>query len=368
MKIYPTLVRPLLFLLAPEWVHDRTIQAGRFLGSIGPARRLLSAVYGFSDPRLETEVCGIRFPNPIGLAAGFDKSGRTIEALASVGFGHLEIGSVSADPSDGNPKPRLWRLPRDRAIVVHYGLPNDGADAVAGQLASTRLSVPLGINIVKTNRSIMAPPESDDEIIADYVRSVATLKDRADYLSLNLSCPNTEMGRDFFADARNTVQLMTALSELDIRCPVFLKVSPLGGVPAIEALLEAVEGVAFVSGFMFNLAPGKPNSLTTPRHVIDAMPGATAGKPIEQQMNGCIRELYRRMDRKRYHIIGIGGVFSAEDAYRKIRLGSSLVQLMTAMIYEGPGVIKRINQGLCRLLDRDGFANIAEAVGSANHS
>jgi len=368
MRLYPRLLRPLLFRFDAELAHDRAIEAGQLLGSVRTIRAVLSVLYGFHDARLETEVCGIRFPNPVGLAAGFDKSGRAIGALAAMGFGHLEIGSISAAPSQGNPKPRLFRLPRDRAIVVHYGLPNDGADAIAPRLAPERLPIPLGINIVKTNRGITAPPESDDEIITDYQRSVRTLKDLADYICLNLSCPNTETGRDFFSDHRKTMRLLKALSELDIRCPVFLKVSPLGGVRAIEELLAAVEAVGFVSGFVFNLPPGKPDTLLTPRHIVEPMPGAVSGKPVERRINECIREMYRRMDRGRYRIIGVGGVFSAEDAYRKIRLGASLVQLLTAMIYEGPGVVREINRGLCRLLQRDGFGSVADAVGTANDS
>ncbi len=368
MRVYPVLVRPLLFRFDPEWAHDRAIQAGRILGAMPTIRGVLSTLYGFCDPRLEMEVCGIRFPNPIGLAAGFDKSGRAIAALAAVSFGHVEIGSVSADPSKGNAKPRLFRLPRDRAIVVHYGLQNDGAEAIAARLAHQRPRIPVGINIVKTNRGITVPPESSDEIIGDYVHSVRTLKDLGEYLCLNLSCPNTEMGRDFFSDHRNTLRLMMALSELDIPCPVFLKVSPLGGVRAIEELLAAVEGTDFVSGFVFNLPPGKPETLVTPRHIVDTMPGAVAGKPVERLINNCIREMYRRMDRSRYRIIGVGGVFSAEDAYRKIRLGASLVQLLTAMVYEGPGIVEQINRGLCKLLERDGFENVAQAVGTGNAS
>jgi dihydroorotate dehydrogenase len=364
MQIYSTSLRPLLFRFDAEWMHDRAIQAGQLLGSISVTRGLMSALCSFHDPRLETEVCGIRFRNPVGLAAGFDKSGRAIRALAALGFGHLEIGSVSADPSRGNPKPRLFRLPRDRAIVVHYGLPNDGAEAVAERLSGKKLPIPLGINIVKTNRGLNAPPEPDEDILADYVRSVRILSGLGDYLCLNLSCPNTEMGRDFFSDQRNTARLMRALSELQIPCPVFLKVSPLGGIRAIEELLAAVEGFGFVSGFVFNLPPGKPENLVTPPHVVAAMPGAVAGKPVERLINACIREMYRRMDRSRYRIIGAGGIFSAEDAYRKILLGASLVQLLTALIYEGPGIVQRINRGLCRLLERDGFVSVTEAVGA----
>lgn len=363
MGMYRSIIRPVLFHCDAEWVHNRSMQMGRVVGALRPMRTLLSTLYRFRDPRLESDVCGIRFPNPVGLAAGYDKSGRAIDMMAALGFGFVEIGSVSADPSAGNPRPRLWRLPRDRAICVHYGLPNDGADVIAARLADKRFAVPLGINIVKTNRGLGAPPDPDDEIINDYVRSVRLLKDRGDYLCLNLSCPNTEMGRDFFSERANIRRLMDALGEIDVCCPVFLKVSPLGGVAALEDLLEAADGAPFVSGFVFNLPPGLPPDLSTPAKVTAAMRGAVSGKPVEQRINECIRELYRRMDRNRYRIIGAGGVFSAEDAYRKIRLGASLVQLMTGLIYEGPGLIRRISEGLCRLLERDGFTRISQAVG-----
>jgi len=354
MTLYKTLMRPLLFRLDAEWCHDRAMDACALAGSLPPVRAALAAACRFADPMLETEVCGLKLSNPIGLAAGFDKNGRALRGLAAMGFGHLELGSVSADPSDGNPKPRLWRLADEGAIVVHYGLPNEGAQAVAERLAPVTLPVPLGINIVKTNRGVDAPPDSDDEIIDDYVRSVRALKDSGDYLTLNLSCPNTEMGRSFFAERGNTARLLSAIGELDVRCPVFLKVSPLAGVEAIEALLEEAEAAGPVSGFIFNLPPGCRND----------MPGAVAGKPIERQINDAIRELYTRMDTGRYRIIGAGGVFSPEDAYEKIRLGASLVQLVTALVFEGPTVVKRINRGLCRLLQRDGFSCVAEAVGT----
>src|SRR5581483_7090704 len=169
---------------------------------------------------------GLKFASPLGLAAGFDKSGQALPLLASLGFGHVEIGSISAEPSAGNPKPRLFRLPMDRGIVVNYGLPNDGADAIAERLASTRkLPVPLGINVVNTNRGPAAPPDSEDQIIGDYLRTVRRLRDHADYFSLNLSCPNTRDGRGFFAEPSRLRRLLDGLRELNLRQPIFLKVS-----------------------------------------------------------------------------------------------------------------------------------------------
>ena len=363
MNVYKSLIRPLLFRLDAERAHDLAIEAAERLGDMKFVQSAVTAFSSVSDERLISEVAGLRFENPLGLAAGYDKSGRAVDGLASFGFGHIEVGSVSMDPSKGNPKPRLFRLPEDEAVIVHYGLQNDGANLVRDRLNRRNTSVPVGVNIVKTNRGIDAPPESADDIIDEYVSAVKTVHDCADYLTLNLSCPNTEDGRDFFSEADHTRLLMSALSESGIERPMFLKVSPLGGVSAIEALLAAVDPFGFVSGFVFNLAPGVNADLRTPRGQWETLPGALAGKPVKEEMDLKIRELYWRMDSKRYRIVGAGGVTTADDAYRKIKLGASLVQLLTALVYEGPWVVRRINEGLCELMDRDGVRGIADVVG-----
>jgi dihydroorotate dehydrogenase len=366
MDVYKTFIRPMLFCCDPEWAHQTAIQTARVLGKSGPLTRTLGNTYHTQDPRLKTEMCGLSFQNPVGLAAGYDKSGEAIPFLESLGFGHIEIGSVSAHPSNGNPRPRLFRLPQDQALVVHYGLQNQGAEAIARRLDGVDHRHPLGINIVKTNRGPGAPPDSENDILTDYLKTVRIMKDRGDYLTLNLSCPNTEMGRDFFADKKHITHFLQTLSHEHISCPVFLKISPVGGIPYMETLLEAVDEFDFISGFVFNLAPGKSVSLQTSPSTWQTMPGAVAGKPVREHMNNCIREMYRRMDQNRYHIIGIGGIFTAEDAYEKIQLGASLVQLLTALVYEGPGIVHKINVGLGKLLERDGLYGITEAVGTKN--
>ena len=369
MSLYTRLVRPLIFCLDAERAHHLAIGAGSCADLVLPLVRAACAV---REPRLEIEIAGIRFSNPIGLAAGFDKSGTAVAALSALGFGSVEIGSVSLDPSQGNPKPRLFRLPRDRAIVVHYGLPNDGAAAVAARLAARKRDCPfagrkwdspLGINIVKTNRGQGAAPESPDEIIGEYVAAARMLAPCADYLMFNLSCPNTEDGRDFFADRGNLEACLAALGEVDFARPVFLKVSPRGGIEAIERLLAAADPHPFVKGFMFNLPPGKPDNLTTPEAVWRGMPGAVSGTPCAALANTCIRETFRRMDKTRHIIVGAGGVFTGAQAYEKIRLGASLVQALTALVYEGPGVVRRIVRELAELLERDGVEHVADVVG-----
>ena len=360
MPLYSALIRPLAFRLDPETAHHLAIAAGAQLGWASGAMRAITAP---RDARLSLDVAGLHFPSPIGLAAGFDKSGTAIPALAGLGFGSVEIGSISIDPSSGNPKPRLWRLPDDRGIIVHYGLPNDGVAVIANRLSKARLPVPLGVNLVVTNRGAGAPPLKAEEIIDEYAAAAKLMAPHADYLMLNLSCPNTVDGRDFFADRSHLDACLDALDALHLKLPVFLKVSPLGGTEAIERLLAAADTKAFVSGFMFNLPPVKPEGMRTPQHIWRALPGAVSGSPASALADFCIRETFRRMDRKRHVLIGAGGVSSAEDAYAKIRNGASLVQLLTALIYEGPGVVRRITTGLTELLARDGLRHVSDAVG-----
>ncbi len=365
MDLYKTIIRPVLFRTDPERIHNFSISTGEKLGHFQPVISSLHSMFCVKDERLKTTVCDMDFSNPTGLAAGYDKSGNAIPFLESFGFGHVEIGSVSAQSSSGNPKPRLFRLPKDNALLVHYGLQNEGADVIAERLKRIKHRNPLGINIVKTNNGINASVDSEADILQDYIKSTLLLRDKADYLTYNMSCPNTEMGRDFFADKRHILDFLLALRELNIKCPVFLKISPVGGVATIEKYLEAVDGFDFISGFIFNLPPGKMVPLKTSKEIWQNLPGAVSGKPVESMLNICIAEMYQRMDRSRYHIIGVGGIFSAGDAYLKIRLGCSLVQLLTGFVYGGPALVKRINRGLVELVEKDGFGNIAEAVGTA---
>lgn len=368
MSLYSHILRPLLFRLDPEVAHSLTVEACRLAGRIPPLRYAFRSCLEVSDASLQTEIGGLSIKNPIGLAAGWDKSGHAARMLGHLGFGFVEIGSISADLSHGNPKPRLFRLPQDRAIIVYYGLQNEGAHAVARRLREAgKCAVPLGVNIVKTNRGTDAPDNSDEDTLHDYVRSVREIAPHADYITLNLSCPNAKGGKDFFADTANIGRLLKLLDAEELNLPVFLKVIPNADPAFLEPLVEQADPYSFVRGFIFNLAPGKPSwlQLKTPRSEWENLPGAVSGAPVAESLNACIRELYPRLPRGRFQIIGVGGVFSAEDAYEKIRLGASAVQIYTAMIYEGPGVIRRINQRLQQLLIRDGFKNVREAVGSA---
>ena len=363
LDLYGRLVRPALFRTDPEWVHDRSVRAAEAVSRSGWLCRRADRYLEVDDPRLATAVGGVRMRSPLGLAAGYDKNARATRLLSSLGFGHVEIGSVSAHPSAGNPGPRLWRIPADDGIVVYYGVPNDGAERVQARLAACPHPVPVGVNIVNTNHGPDAPEESVDTIIEDYRRSVDVLQHDADYLSINLSCPNTRDGQGFFHRAGRLDRLLAVLADLGVTKPLFLKVAPFAEAGELEAFLAAADRAPFVSGFSINLPPGKPTGLRTPATELAGKPGAVSGPACRDRADRSIAALYRAMDQDRYVIIGSGGITSGADAYRKIRLGSTLVQLYTSLVYQGPGVVRRITGELAALATRDGLAALSDVVG-----
>ena len=363
--VYESVVRPLLFRLDPERAHDLAMRASELGGRSGLTRRIAHRTFAVSDPRLRTSAAGLDLANPLGLAAGFDKNGRAAPMLGSLGFGHVEIGSVSAHPSDGNPRPRLFRIPDDRGIVVAYGVPNEGADAVAARLAGSRVRARVGVNLVKTNDP--ARPAVEPDVYEDYAASLARLQDRADYVALNLSCPNSAADRDFFDDLPRIDRLLAALGEAGVRRPLFLKLKPTQDAGVLREIVAIADGHPFVSGFGINLPAGKPDTLeirSTPRDRLAAMPGAVGGPPVEALVNDILATLYG-IAGDRYALVAAGGVASADGAYRKLQLGASLVQLYTGLVYRGPRVITEILRGLVERLERDGHATVAGAVGSA---
>jgi dihydroorotate dehydrogenase len=365
MALYEAAVRPLLFRLDPERAHDLAVRASELSGRSALTRRATRRALRVPDPRLRTSFAGMELENPLGLAAGFDKNGRAIGLMAALGFGHVEIGSVSAWPSDGNPRPRLFRIPQEGGIVVSYGVPNDGADVVRERLAGPRPPVALGINLVKTNDP--ARPAVAPGVYEDYARSFALLQDRASYVALNLSCPNSAADRDFFDELPRIDALLTRLAGCDPRVPVILKLKPTRDAGVLREIVAIADGHPFVAGFSINLPAGKPADLelSAPRDTLERMPGAVGGKPVEAYVNAILGTLAGIAGPEtRYDLMAAGGVTSAADAYRKLRLGASVVQLYTGLIYRGPGVVREILAGLAALLERDGFEHAGAAVGA----
>ena len=361
MSVYETAVRPLLFRLDAERAHNLALRASELSGRSSLARRAAGRAFTYRDPRLETSLAGIPLANPLGLAAGFDKNARAVGMLGSLGFGHLEVGSVSADASDGNPKPRLFRIEQDEGIVVAYGVPNDGASVVRERLTGPR-RVPIGVNLVKTNDP--ARPAAGPEVYEDYAASFVALQDRADYIAINLSCPNSAADRDFFDELGRIDGLLVRLAACDPRVPLILKLKPTRDAGVLREIVAIADNHPFVSGFAINLPSGKPPdlNLTVSRDSLARMPGAVGGPPVEELVNAILGTL-KPIVGDRYALIAAGGVTSAEAAYRKLRLGATTVQLYTALVYHGPGLVKEILAGLAALLERDGFEHVADAVG-----
>ena len=365
IAIYEWLIRPGLFRLDPEVVHEWAVDAAEWTGRSRVLCGILRRCFAFENAGLPQNVAGLTFAHPLGLAAGFDKNGRAIALMGALGFGHVEIGSVSGYPSAGNPRPRLFRIPQDLGIVVFYCVPNEGSEAVAARLGGHRFDVPLGINLVKTN----APDRraEEPEVLEDFYRSFARLQDCGDYFTLNLSCPNSKADRDFFDDLEKVDRLLAFLASLPPRRPVFLKLKPTTDLGRLRTLVAIADRYPFVAGFGINLPTGKPAALRlrTPPEILASMPGAVGGRPAEGLINQTLGCLYRTISPgSRYALIAAGGIFTAEDAYRKIRLGATLIQLYTGLVYRGPGIVHDILQGLVRLCERDGFSHISEAIGA----
>jgi dihydroorotate dehydrogenase (fumarate)/dihydroorotate dehydrogenase len=364
MTLYTSSARPLLFRFDAERVHEATLE---LCGRIGRSRLITGAarrLYAHDHPRLRTTVAGIDFPNPVGLAAGFDKNGVAAAFLPALGFGAIEIGSVSAEPSPGNPeRPRLYRVPADEGLMVYYGVPNQGAPAVAARLDGVSLPVPLGVSLVETNRGAQAPT---DAVIEELAQAAQPFLARADYLVLNLNCPNSGGGFSHFDDAVALRALLDRFKALGAVPPLFLKITPKPD-PATARVLEAVAPFAFMKGFILNTPAPRPyTGLNTPNAELAVMRGSLTGMRVRQPSQAALRRWSAMIDRSRHVLIGVGGISSAEDAYAMIRFGASLVQVCTALVYRGPGLVKEIKRGLARLLERDGFESVAEAVGTAS--
>ncbi len=353
---YSGLLKPFFFARDPEDVHDRMVRLGAFLGRFRLFRLLTAATFGYSHPMLEQEVLGMHFKNPIGLAAGFDKNAELTDILPSVGFGFEEVGSITGNPSKGNPRPRLWRLPKSKGLVVYYGLKNDGAEVISHKLARKRFGNRVGINVAMTNC------EENLDIrtaVLDYAKAFRAFTDIGDYFTINISCPNAKGGQPFVAPHRLDY-LLDILDEIPTKKPVFIKLSPDISFEVVDELLDVAKKHRVHGIICTNLTKKRNNPKIIETDLPDV--GGISGKPVQDLSDKLLAYIYRR-ERERFVLIGLGGVFSAEDAYTKIRLGASLVQLVTGMIFEGPQVISEINRGLVRLLTRDGFVSVQEARG-----
>ncbi|MEK7651751.1 MAG: quinone-dependent dihydroorotate dehydrogenase [Patescibacteria group bacterium] len=359
--IYRTILKRLFFQFDPEYVHDRMVNVGVFMGSFVLGRSVTKVMFGYSHPALEQIVAGLCFKNPIGLAAGFDKNGQLTQVLSSVGFGFEEIGSVTGEPCIGNSGQRLWRLENSQSLLVYYGLKNDGCEIISERLSKLRFEFPIGISVAKTNDQ-----NTVDEVsgIADYLKAYMTFRNKniGDYFTINISCPNA-FGGEPFTDPEKLDRLLSEIIHKDPHPekPIFLKMPAELPLDVVDRIIE-VSRKYNVTGFICtNLAKNRSNPKIKDQSVPDV--GGMSGKVVQDLSDNLISYIYKKCGRE-FVLVGCGGIFTAEDAYRKIKKGATLLQMITGMIFEGPQIIGEINEGLVELLKKDGYNNISEAVGS----
>ena len=348
MDLFSALMR-LFRLLPPETAHRlalAALQAGLVPGDAAP-----------DDPRLRVEACGLRFSNPIGLAAGFDKNAEAWRQAARLGFGFVEVGSVTPKPQPGNPKPRLFRLTADRAIINRMGFNNDGVEAMAKRLAGRRKGdAILGINLGKN--------KTTEDAAADYEIGAARLGPLADYVVINVSSPNTPglralQGRVPLEDLVGRTHRALAAACAGSPPPLLLKIAPDLADQDLEDIAAVALQGALAGLIVTNTTIARPASLD-PRFAGEA--GGLSGQPLFAPSTEILRRVYR-LTGGRLPLIGVGGVASGADAYAKIRAGATLVQLYSALVFDGPGLVRRIKRELVACLERDGIPSVAAAVG-----
>ncbi len=336
MELYP-LIRRLFFLLPPERAHALTLRALALTGRIPPAAALLRRLAG-APPR-PVEAFGLVFPNPVGLAAGYDKDGAALRGLAALGFGHLEIGTVTPRPQPGNPKPRLFRLPAEQALVNRMGFPSRGASALARRLRAARLprGVVIGVNIGKNKET------PNEQAVQEYLSLLDTFAPLADYLAVNISSPNTAGLRDL----QRRAALETLLGALHARrqarfpggaIPILVKLSPDLTPAQLDAALEAALRSGMDGVILTNTTVSRPG---VQAHPLAAERGGLSGAPLRSLSEDALRSALRLLD-GRLPVVSVGGILTPEDARRRLDMGAALVQVYTGLVYRGPFLARDI--------------------------
>ena len=359
--IHKKILRPLLFKQDSEKAHNAVVKqlawVSRDAGLLGLVEKC------FGAPELPMEVLGLKFPNPVGLAAGMDKHAAAVPGWAALGFGFTELGGVTWHAQEGNPKPRMFRAVADEAVINRMGFNNSGAEAVAEKLAAWKESGswpqhPIGINLGKSK---ITPLEKAAE---DYANSFRVLRELADFFVVNVSSPNTPNLRQL-QDKSALAEIFSALQTQNLtHKPILVKVAPDLAFEALDEILELVAPQKIAGIVATNTTITRPFANSDALKKTYAETGGLSGKPLRQRSTEIVRHLYKQTSGK-LPIIGVGGIFSADDAWEKITAGASLVQCYTGLVYEGPGLAKKIVAGLNEKLATNHFKNLREAVGSA---
>lgn len=359
------LLRAILFLFDPETAHHLTTRLFRWLMAVGPLRAWVRRRHRVVDERLSQTIWGIPFENPVGLAAGFDKNAELYPEMAALGFGFVEVGTVTANAQSGNPRPRLFRLKRDRAIINRMGFNNDGWEAAGRNLAARPADCTLGVNIGRSK--VVA----NDGAIDDYCTSLEGLWSYASYVTINVSSPNTpdlrdlqggSMLRPLLSRLRGRLDELAEQAEKDAPA-LLVKIAPDLSDDEVAEICQIVKDVG-LDGIIATNTTISRDGLSTPSDQVDGIgAGGLSGLPLTVRSREFVRRL-RALLGPNFPIVGVGGIASADDAWQMIRAGANLIQVYTGFIYAGPSLARTINRGLLERLEEEGFASLAEAAGA----
>ena len=346
--VYKSLLKPLLFLKNPEDAHHTTFDLINLSFNLPIVSAIVKSIFELDDPRLEREVFGLKFKNPVGLAAGLDKDAKLIDEMAMLGFGFIEIGTLTPKPQEGNPLPRLFRLPQDEALINRMGFNNGGVLKAVGRLKKRRSKVIVGGNIGKNKTT------PNENAVDDYLFCLDALHPYVDYFVVNVSSPNTPNLRDL-QEKEPLKQLLQAVKTSNDKKPhpkpILLKIAPDLTDGQLDDIVEIVRETGIAGVIATNTTIDR-SFLTTPKEQIEAIgAGGVSGKVLAKRSTEVIRYLHQKSNGE-FPIVGVGGIFSAEDAIEKLEAGASLVQVYSGMIYEGPGLIKKIKKGLLAYFSR----------------
>lgn len=361
--IYRGVVKPIFFRFDPERVHGKISNLGERLGRNNFSKKLTRKLWRYDNQNLSRQISGVEFKNPVGLAAGFDYDGQAAAILPAVGFGFNTVGTVTNHSYEGNSGLRLGRLPASRSLFVNKGFKSEGAVKVRERLRSFSFeSATVGVSIGSSNLSGI---DTIPKAIDDYCAGFEIFRDEPylSYFELNISCPNTKLG-DGFSVLENFLPLVEAVQNLQLQKPIFVKMPSEKPLDIQEELVRVgIENG--MRGFIFsNLVKDRANPNLKQKELkrFEGLKGNFSGRPTFENSNLAIAHIFKKFGHNTT-LIGCGGIFNAEDAYIKIKLGASLVQLITGMIYEGPQLAGQINHGLTKILEADGFSNISQAIG-----
>ena len=343
--MYKSLIRPLLFTVDAEKIHYQVFKGLKSGCKLPGVSALLNATFSYESPSLERELFGLKFKNPVGLAAGFDKDAKLIDELACLGFGFIEIGTLTPKPQSGNDKPRLFRLPQDKALINRMGFNNEGVKAAVERLKARQSSVIIGGNIGKNKNT---PNES---ALDDYGYCVDELHSYVDYFVVNVSSPNTPGLREL-QEKEPLQKLLRYVKQLTLQKekprPVLLKIAPDLTSGQLDDIIDILKATA-VDGIIATNTTISRDGLTTSKDAVEKIGnGGLSGKPLTTRATNVVRYLRENLG-PNFPIIGVGGIMSPDDAVEKIKAGADLVQIYTGFIYEGPGFAKAINKRLAKL-------------------